>query len=160
MVRIITIVFLLACTPASALESVEFQLYGVNSKGQTFDIHPYGKGTSAEGDADEPGGIHGEFHMWVGTDRKGSFKPVGSCRLSNLDTYTFSCDKGDRLFSGVIYKGQKLTESQLDSHPQGKKLYRAFIKRFEYGDIAAVYQCKSGCSPLLPPYLIFVWRGD
>ena len=160
MARIIAVLFLLACSPASALEPIEFQLYGVNAEGQFFDIHPYGKGTSAIGDAYEPGGIRGKFYMWVGTEKKGSFKPVGSCRVSNIDTYTFSCDKGDRLFSGVVYEGQKLIDSQLDSHPQGKNLYRSFIKKFEYGVLAAIYKCKSGCSPLLPPYLIFVWRGD
>jgi len=62
--------------------------------------------------------------------------------------------------SGVTYEGRPVTDSQLDAYPEAKKLYRTFIKQYEYGLLAAVYRCKNGCGPSVPPNLIFVWRGD
>jgi hypothetical protein len=109
---------------------------------------------------DEPDGVHGRFYTWVGTETSGSFKLVGSCRVRRAGTYVFSCEKGDDPLSGVVYEGQSVDESKLTSHPQARKLYRAFIKQYEYGLLAAIFRCKTGCAPSRPAYLILVWRGD
>ena len=160
MVRFIAFFFMLGCSAAYGLDSLEFQLYGVTAKGRVFDIRPYGKDTSSEGDVDEPDGIHGEFYTWVGTETSGSFKAVGSCRVRHVGTYIFSCEKGTDPLSGVVYEGRPIDESQLSSFPHAKKLYRTFIKQYEYGLLAAIYRCKTGCGPSRPAYLILVWRGD
>ncbi len=153
---------------AYGLEPIEFQLYGINANGISFEIFPYGRGTSSEGkfdtesegDFDTPEGVRGAFYRWVGSEKKGKFLPVGTCNVRQSKEYTFTCKEGSQLFSGVAYEGQPLDESKLDQYPEAKKLYQSFISKFEYGSLTAFYRCKSGCSPSLPPYLIFVWRGD
>jgi hypothetical protein len=76
------------------------------------------------------------------------------------ETFVFRCGKGNYSLSGVTYVGDPLDESKLDQAPEAKKLWRAFIKQYEYGELAAFFRCSEGCSESMPPYLILVWRGD
>jgi hypothetical protein len=86
---IIAIPLMVITGTARAIDSLEFQLYGVAADGTVFDIRPYGDNSSADGDVGDPDGIHGAF-FHGGWDRKegivktGGFlprAPKGSVRL-------------------------------------------------------------------------------
>jgi hypothetical protein len=153
---------LLALVPivASALESDEFQLFGLNAAGHVVEIRPYGADPGATGDMDDPGGIHGNFYKLVGSEAKGSMKLAGVCRLLGKGSWTLSCDQGALLLSGVTYKGEPISDDKAEVPPVAKRLYRAFIKRYGYGALGAVFHCTAGCSPKIPQDLVLVWRGD
>ena len=161
MIRILAAFLALIPIVAYGLDSDEFLLYGVNKKGRSFDITPGGNYYKfTEGDVSDPDGIRGDFFIWDGKNEKGKRQPAGSCVVRHSEQYTFFCKKGTQLFSGVVYEGQPLDKAKLKQYPEAKKLYQSFISKFEYGGLGAFYRCKTGCSPSLPPYLIFIWRGD
>jgi hypothetical protein len=148
---------------ASALESDEFLLYGVDANGHSVDIFPYGgKGNedSATGDMANPGGIHGHFYRLVGSESKGSLQLAGSCRLIGKDTWTFTCESGTSFLSGVVFKGMPLTDKTIARSPTAERLRRAFLKQYQYGVLAAVFHCAAQCRPNIPQDLIVMWRGD
>lgn len=158
MSRTIALALTLVSASAYAVDSLEFQLFGVAANGRQFDIRPYSEDTYSDGDVNDPEGIHGKFFAYIGTAKKESHTFVGACSVRHKEAYIFSCSPGDALMSGVVYEGQPLEDAK--RHPEAKKLYRAFIARYEYGALAALYRCKRGCKATLPSYLIFVWRGD
>jgi hypothetical protein len=162
MKHVAAILLALIPTVASALQSDEFMLFGVNATGRIMDIRPYGgegNADEATGDMDEPGGIHGNFYQLVGTETKGSLKLVGICRLLGKSSWTLACENGSLLLSGVSYKGEAITDVKA-APPAVKALYRAFIKHYQYGAPAAIFHCAAKCSSELPQELILVWRGD
>jgi hypothetical protein len=160
MVRIAAIVMLAVSGAAHALDSLEFQLYGVSPNGVAFDIRPYCMDTTSEGDVDEPDGVHGEFCRLVGTENRGTLKPVGSCSIRHGNSYAFICEKGKLAMSGAVYEGRALDSSNLRANTEARTLYRAFIAKYKYGALGAVYRCKEGCTSSRPRYLIYVQRGD
>lgn len=156
--RVAIAAFMLASGNVFAIDSLEFQLYGIAANGKTYDIRPYGENSYSEGDVDEPDGIHGEFFDYIGSAPNESNQSIGSCRVRHKAPYTFSCASGRSAMSGVVYEGKRLKDPRL--HPEARKLYRSFLGRYEYGALAALYRCKVGCTAERPTYLIFVWRGD
>jgi len=157
---VLVILMVLASSEVLALDSLEFQLFGFSKDGTLFDIRPYGKDVWAVGDVEEPAGVRGEFHMWVGPDTTGKFVSVGTCVVKQDKTVFFRCEKGEMLLSGITYRGQLLDEAMLAHYPDARRLYRAFIKQYEYGSLAANLYCVSGCKAPAPRQLIMVWRGD
>jgi len=65
MIQVLVIIMLLLPISAYSLDSAEFHLYGINAKGVSFDITPFGDGYVADGDVSEEHGIRGEFSIWV-----------------------------------------------------------------------------------------------
>jgi hypothetical protein len=145
---------------ALALDSMEFHLYGSTKSEVMFDVRPFGKDSWAKGGVREPDGLHGDFFRWVGSEQEGRFVPVGSCTVKEQKAFDFRCKKGNYSLSGVAYTGDPLDESKLDQIPEAKKLWRAFIKRYGYGKLGALFRCSEGCTESIPPYLILGRRGD
>lgn len=158
MTKVVLVVLMFFSSMVYALDSTEFQMYGIAANGRVFDVRPYGKSTTTEGDVSEPYGLHGEFFELIGNERGGRLKSVGSCRIVQKDLYRFSCEPGNGVFAGVVYEGQPISDAKL--HPEATKLYQSFVRKYKYGSIAALYRCTDGCDAKRPVYLIFVWRGD
>lgn len=155
---IVATVLLLCCAAAKALDSVEFHLFGITRDGTVFDIRPYSPGTSADGEFRDPGGVlRGTFFKVTGNKDNPMFEPVGACELKDKPL-VFRCGKGPYMLSGVEYKGQPVT-AKSPSTP-ATILYGKFLKRFEYGELSALFSCVKGCRANIPSHLILVWRGD
>src|SRR4051812_12531374 len=91
----LAILTLVLSARALALDSMEFHLYGFAKSEIMFDVRPFGKDSWAKGDVREPGGLHGEFFRWVGSEKKGRFVPVGSCTVKEQKALDFRCKKGN-----------------------------------------------------------------
>ena len=148
---------------AMALDSNEFHLYGRSKNGGVFDITPFGpRGElSTSGDPDQPEGIHGRFYRWRSLRKdESSAVQIGVCRVENRKPYTFSCKAGHGLLAGAVYEGEKVTSTSIKRNPEALTLYKQWLRSKAYGDPAAFYTCKSGCTDAIPTSVIFVWYGD
>jgi hypothetical protein len=161
MIRLLLSLLLLLPLGAAAFDPDEFHLFGVNARGEAFDITPFGGDEAAIGDPGKPGGIAGIFYNWRAL-RDGKFKtaPVGRCRVRNGQKYAFSCEPGSGALAGTAYAGGRIDVRDLEGNADAEKLYDAWIAKNVYGELAAYYRCTRGCSAAVPKSLIFIWFGD
>lgn len=161
MIRLVLSLLLLLPLGAAAFDPDQFHLFGLNARGEAFDITPFGGEQTANGDPGKPGGIAGTFYNWQSSS-DGTFRsaPVGRCRVRNLQRYVFSCEPGNGALGGTSYAGGRIDVRDLERNADAEKLYDAWIAKNVYGELAAYYRCTRGCSAAVPKSLIFIWYGD
>src|SRR5690349_1788345 len=131
----VAIALVLCPCVASAVDSIEFHLFGGTAKGGFIDVTPFGPNTSASGEPFTPEGLEGSFYLWLpfGEDNA---KPTeaGTCRLSRAQKigHVFACRSGKGLLAGARFVGAELTARDLDKNSDAQRLYSAWISKREH----------------------------